>query len=46
VQFLYGGDTYVVVDNSDADTLTTNDAVIKLVGDHNTTLTSGDNFIL
>ena len=38
--------TYIVVDNSAAQTLTANDAVIKLVGTHNATLTQADNFNL
>jgi hypothetical protein len=32
VTFEYGGDTYVLVDNSDSKTLTADDTVIKLVG--------------
>jgi S-layer protein len=38
VTFEYGGDTYVLVDNSAAKTLTSDDAVIKLVGVDHTTL--------
>jgi hypothetical protein len=34
VSFVYGGDTYIVVDNSASTSLTANDAVIKLVGTH------------
>ncbi|HVO02139.1 MAG TPA: hypothetical protein VMT54_08055 [Candidatus Cybelea sp.] len=41
VSFEFGGDTYVVVDNSSAQTLTTDDAVIKVVGTGHTFTTGG-----
>ncbi|MDY0873796.1 beta strand repeat-containing protein [Dongia rigui] len=34
VTFQYGGDTYVLVDNSASSSLTTDDVVVKLVGTH------------
>jgi hypothetical protein len=34
VTFQYGGDTYVLVDNSASNSLTTDDVVVKLVGTH------------
>jgi hypothetical protein len=43
VTFQYGGDTYVLVDNSASTTLTANDAVIKVVGSH--TFTDASNFV-
>jgi S-layer protein len=43
VTFDFGGDTYVLVDNSAGKAITADDAVIKLVGTH--TLVDADNFL-